>query len=96
VVATGGSVVYSDEAMAFLAAAGPVVYLALPLEQLQQRLTNLATRGVVMPAGQTLADLHRRRAPLYQRWADVTIDCAGKSHQQALDAIVAALGDGRE
>lgn len=96
VVATGGSVVYSEEAMAFLAEAGAVVYLALPLEQLEQRLTNLATRGVVMPAGQTLADLHRRRSPLYRRWADVTIDCGGKNHQQVLDAIVAALADDRQ
>lgn len=92
VVATGGSVVYSDDAMEHLAAHGPVVYLALSLETIQQRLTDLNTRGVVMPAGQTLADVYARRRPMYERWADVTVDCEGLNHQAVVDAIRDAVG----
>lgn len=92
VIATGGSVVYSPAAMAFLRQAGRIVYLALPLEDVQRRLTDLQTRGVAMPPGMTLPELYRRRAPLYERYADVTIDCRGRHHQGVVDAILAAAG----
>ena len=88
VVATGGSVVYREQAMGFLAAKGTIVYLALPLEALLQRLSDLRTRGVVLAPGMMLADLHAQRTPLYERWADVTIDCTGLDHQGVVDAII--------
>jgi shikimate kinase len=91
VVATGGSVVYSEDAMRFLAAAGTIVYLCLPLTALRERLGEFGRRGVVMPPGQTLADLYARRTPLYERWADITIHCEGLDHQGVVDAVLAVL-----
>lgn len=90
VVATGGSVIYSEDAMRFLQLAGTIVYLRLPLEALRRRLDDLAGRGVVMPPGMTLEELYARRSPLYERWADVTIDCAGLDHQAVVEAVRAA------
>ncbi|HUT31461.1 MAG TPA: shikimate kinase [Sedimentisphaerales bacterium] len=88
VIATGGSVVYSPQAMRHLADAGVIVHLELDYETIEQRVTNLYTRGVVMEPGQTLRTLHQNRQPLYQKYAQITIDCAGKSHEQIVDEII--------
>ena len=73
VVATGGSVVYADAAMARLRASGPVVFLDVPLPELERRLGDAAARGIAMRPGQTLADLFEERRPLYERYADMTL-----------------------
>lgn len=71
VIATGGSAVYSPAAMAHLKKNGLCVYLSVPFPSIQERLRNLATRGVVLPAGKSLHDLHRERTPLYEHYCDV-------------------------
>ncbi|OQA00431.1 MAG: Shikimate kinase [Planctomycetes bacterium ADurb.Bin401] len=88
VIATGGSAVYSDAAMNHLKATGIIVYLDLPLEMIKKRLTDLNIRGVVMSRGQTLDDLYKKRSPLYEKWAEVTIDCLYLSHEQTVDKII--------
>jgi shikimate kinase len=87
VIATGGSVVYGERAMAKLRAEGSVVHLALPLGELEARLGSLAARGVVIDPGQDLGTLYRERMPLYRKWADVEIEVAGLSHE----AVVARI-----
>jgi shikimate kinase len=91
VIATGGSAVYSEAAMAHLAATGPVVHLDLPLGRIADRIGSLHARGVVIAPGQTLADLYRRRQPLYRRHADLTVACEGKTQDQIVAEVVAAL-----
>jgi shikimate kinase len=63
VIATGGSVVYGERAMAHLQASGIVVYIEAPLEILEDRIEDLHGRGVVISAGQTLQGLLAQRAP---------------------------------
>lgn len=70
VVATGGSVVYGKEAMRRLHKNGLVVYIRLPYEEIERRLSNLATRGVTLKKGQTLRNLYDERIPLYEAEAD--------------------------
>ena len=70
VVATGGSVVYGKEAMRRLHENGLVVYIRLPYEEIEHRLSNLATRGVTLKKGQTLRNLYDERIPLYEAEAD--------------------------
>jgi shikimate kinase len=91
VIATGGSAVYSSAAMAHLKQGSVVVHLDLPLAALVRRLTDLDSRGVVRPAGVTLEALYAERQPLYQRYADLTIDCRGLAHNGVVDAIQAAV-----
>jgi shikimate kinase len=91
VIATGGSVVYSEPAMRHLKASGIVVHLSLPLEPLLRRLTNLDSRGVVMAPGQTVAGLFAERAPLYVRYADVTVACLGLTHEETVARIMAEI-----
>ena len=91
VIATGGSVVYSVAAMERLARIAVCVYLDVPLSELACRLGSLSARGVVRAAGQGLESLLAERRPLYERWADLQVDCAGRSHEAAVDSIIAAL-----
>jgi len=91
VIATGGSVVYGERGMAHLKAGGVVVYLQLPLQILARRIRDFEGRGVVMSRDQTLADLLAERAPLYRRYADVTVDCQAMTHEEVLGRILEAL-----
>jgi len=77
VVAPGGSAVCREKAAEHLKSLGPVVYLKVPLEELSGRIQNLSTRGIAMEPGQTLADVMAYRAPLYDKYADLVIDCGG-------------------
>lgn len=90
VIATGGSLVYSAAAMDQLAATGFVVYLQASLETLAARLGDLDARGVVRRPGQTLAELHAERHPLYQRYAEATVACDGKTADTVVNETVSS------
>ncbi|MDF2838562.1 MAG: aroK [Evtepia sp.] len=70
VIATGGSVVYSETAMAHLKSLGLCIFLSVPFASIEARLQNLEVRGVAIPKGTTLLELYRERTPLYTRHAD--------------------------
>lgn len=91
VVATGGSVVYCENAMERLSKTGTLVYLKLGYEQLQKRLGNLKGRGVVLKDGQDLKSLYEERIPLYEKYADMTIDEENLDVEQTLQKIVESL-----
>lgn len=92
VVATGGSAVFGREAMARLHELGRVVYLRLPLEEIERRIGDITTRGVVTDPGETIADVYRRRVPLYEAEADVTVDTDRLTVEQSVQAILEAIG----
>ena len=76
IIATGGSAVYSDEAMEHLKSIGRVVYLKISYEEMTKRLADFSERGVVLKggAGMSLRELYDERLPLYERYADLTVD----------------------
>lgn len=92
VIATGGSAVYSTIAMELLRAMGIVVFLDIPLDEIEKRLTNLAIRGVVMDPGENLQTLYAKRRSLYKQFAEVTVNCNGLDHEQTIQAIIQAIG----
>ena len=87
VIATGGSVVYGTEAMMHLKALGTVVYLKLSYEELTERLGDLNKRGVSIRPGETLETLYEERIPIYERYADVTVDCEDLSIRDIVKKI---------
>lgn len=87
VIATGGSAVYGKEAMAHFKEIGRVVYLKLPFEELEERLGDLKERGVVIKEGYTLRDLYDERTPLYEKYADLTIECSGRDIRSVVEVI---------
>lgn len=91
VIATGGSVVYSEPAMRHLKKMGTVVFLNLPCESLIERIEDLDSRGVVFPSSQSFEEMYQERLPLYHRYADIIVDCKGMSHQEVVSAIVKAI-----
>lgn len=77
VIATGGSVIYGEDAMRHFHEIGVIVYIRLPYHEIEKRLGDLAKRGVSIRPGQTLKELYEERAPLYEKYADIIIDEAG-------------------
>ena len=93
VIATGGSVIYGPEAMEHLKEIGTIVYLKLDYETLDSRLGSLKGRGVVLKDGQNLKSLYDERIPLYEKYADVTVDEAGLGLEETLDAVMKKVSE---
>lgn len=87
VIAPGGSVIYGREAMEHFKEIGTVVYLRVSCEALEKRLGDLQDRGVALRDGMTLRDLYGERTPLYEKYADITIDETGKSAGDMVDEL---------
>lgn len=88
VIATGGSVVYSEKAMAHLRSLGKIIYLRLGYEEMEKRIKNITTRGIVLKEGETLLDMYNERAPLYERYADEILNCDGMAVEETVESIV--------
>lgn len=91
VIATGGSAVYGETAMAHFRDIGRIVYLSLPFEELKERLGDLSERGVVLKPGQDLQGLLEERTPLYERYQEIEIDCSQKQIREIVEEIVEKL-----
>ena len=87
VIATGGSAVYGSRAMEHFRQIGTVVYLKLSCEAIADRLGDLNERGVTLREGQTLPELYAERVPLYEKYADITIDCEELSIREVVELI---------
>ncbi len=91
VIAPGGSVVLEEEAMQFLKKIAVVVYLKIEYKELEQRLGDLTTRGVVLEEGTTLKDLYDLRTPLCKQYADIIIEEDGRKLYETVEMICNAL-----
>jgi len=88
VTATGGSAVYSEAGMDHLKSQATVIFLDLPKQQLELRMTNFTTRGIARRPNQSLSSLFDERRVLYVRYADINVDCGNKSIKQLLAELV--------
>ena len=93
IIATGGSVIYGREAMEHLKSIGCVVYLKLSLASIADRLGDLQKRGVALKNGQGLKELYEERIPLYEKYADVIIDCEKKAIREIVAEILKGISD---
>lgn len=91
IISTGGSAVYSDKAMKHLGSIGDVVYIKLSLDEIERRLNNIKTRGIAMKPGETLADLYNMRVPLYEKYADITIETEGMGIEESIEVLIEKL-----
>lgn len=88
VIATGGSVIYSKKAIEHLKKQGLLVYLQLSLEEIENRLKDITTRGIAMEKGHSLGELYIERKPLYEEHADITIRCSGLNMEEVVEEII--------
>ena len=91
IIATGGSVVYGEEAMDHYRNIGTVIYLKQSFDILNARLRDIRGRGVVLKPGQDLEDLYMERCALYEKYADIVIDELNLNVEETIDKILAAL-----
>ena len=91
VIATGGSVIYGESAMKNLKSLGKVVYLKVPYDEMCRRLGDYSHRGVVIKKGSTLADMYAEREPLYEKYADLTVDVCNAQLSDSLEKICQAI-----
>ena len=84
---------YSDEAMKHLAEIGRVVYLQISYEELVSRLHDLQERGVVLKGGigMSLRELYDERKPLYEQYAEITVNIDDLSITAAARKVADAL-----
>ncbi|MCP1662518.1 MAG: shikimate kinase [Methanocalculus sp. MSAO_Arc1] len=87
VIATGGSVIWSRAAMEHLKSLGVVVYLEISCSEMEKRIKNITTRGIVLLPDQTLREMYESRVPLYEQYADITI----ASSEKDVESVVREL-----
>jgi len=88
IISTGGSVIYSKKAMNVLKQGGHIFYLHVPYEEINKRLINITTRGIVIKKGNSLKDVYEERVPLYIKYSDTTIDCSNKDIEYCVSEII--------
>lgn len=91
VIATGGSAAYSRRAMEHLKSDGIVVFLNADIATLQSRVRDFAQRGLAKRPDQSFADLFAERFPLYAKYADITVNCQGLTHEEVCSRIISEL-----
>lgn len=91
VISTGGSAVYSNEAMQHLKKSGKVIYIKVSEEEIERRLADFAARGVAIKDGMTVKDLYDERIPLYEKYADITVKGEGADIPAVIGKIAEAL-----
>jgi len=94
IIATGGSVIYSEKAMNILKQGSQVIYLHVQYEEIKRRLNNVTTRGIVIKKGNNLEDVYEERVPLYIKYSDKTHDCSNKDIEQCVNEIIELIQKG--
>ena len=87
VIATGGSAIYSEKTMRKLKLNGTILFLDVSFNLIKRRINDLYTRGIVKKPDQNLKDIYSERKPLYQRYADIAINCNNKSQEEIVSEI---------
>ena len=82
IISPGGSAVYYDDFMQKCKERGLVVYLYCSPDTIISRIGDFSKRGIVLKEGYTIHDLYKERAPLFERYADITINCDGDAYSK--------------
>jgi shikimate kinase len=93
VVAPGGSIIYHPDLMEYLKQNSTLVYLDDSFENIAEKLTGELNRGIVGLENKSLRQIYEERKPLYSRYADITINCQGKSQDQVVSEILQYFWD---
>ena len=90
VIATGGSVAYSEKAMSHLLRISKVIFLEVSFEEIKKRIHNFETRGIAKSKNQSFRELFEERQILYKKYAEITVNC-NESDQEELALQIAQL-----
>lgn len=87
VIATGGSAVYSEDAMQHLKRISTLIFLKVGYEALKKRIHNFETRGIVKSGNQSFYDLFNERQIFYNKYAEITVDCNNLDQEEIVEFI---------
>ena len=88
VIATGGSVAYSEKAMSHLIGISKVIFLEVKFEEIKKRIHNFETRGIAKSINQSFRELYEERQILYKKYAEITFNCNESDQEQLALQIV--------
>ena len=88
VAAPGGSIIYHPDLMEYLQQNSTLVYLDDSFEHIAEKLTGEMDRGIVGLKRKSLRQIYDERASLYAKYADITVDCRGKSQDQLVQEVL--------
>jgi len=91
VIATGGSVAYSEKAMSHLLGMSTIIFLEVNYEEIKKRINNFETRGIAKDKKQTFEDLFKERQILYKKYAELTIDCNELGQEELAEKIACSI-----
>ena len=74
IISTGGSAVYSESAMSHLQSFSKIIYISTPLNIIKERIGDGQGRGFAAPNEMSIEDVFYEREPLYNKWANKTVD----------------------
>jgi|TARA_B100001939_G_scaffold69883_1_gene58291 shikimate kinase len=90
VISTGGSAVYSEKSMLHLSSFSKIMYINTPLDEIKQRIGDGQERGLAAPDGLSIDDIYKERVPLYNKWADITLN-GNKSIEDLVSKIISLI-----
>lgn len=90
VISTGGSAVYSEKSMLHLSSFSKIMYINTPLDEIKQRIGDGQERGLAAPEGLSIDDIYKERVPLYNKWADITLN-GNKSIEDLISKIISLI-----
>tara|TARA_B100001094_G_C17825003_1_gene620405 strand:- start:51 stop:566 length:516 start_codon:yes stop_codon:yes gene_type:complete len=73
IISTGGSVIYSKNAMTHLKKNSTIVFLTDSVTNIKNRIQNFDFRGIVRQNLTSFEDIYKSRMPLYKQYQDITI-----------------------
>jgi shikimate kinase len=89
VISPGGSIVYTEFAMAHLKSVSKIIYLKTNFETIEKRVGK-KPRGIIGLKEKTLKELYDERVRLYEKWADHFVD-AEQGESEIMDLILKNL-----
>ena len=76
IISTGGSVIYSEQAITHLKQISSVVFIDTPYELIKKRIGDASDRGFSVPDGFSVKEAFDERMPRYQKAQDLTVNGA--------------------
>ena len=91
IIATGGSMVYHDDAMQKLKQDGVVVFLDISFKNMMRRIRSFKARGVLLKDGVTPKQMYDERVALYKKYADIVIDVNRNTIDTTVSQIISHI-----
>ena len=79
IISTGGSVIYSEQAITHLKKISSVIFIDTPYKLIKKRIGDASNRGFSVPNGFSVKEAFDERMPMYQQHQDFTVNGANSA-----------------